>query len=502
MRLVLQAEKLVKLSKALTEPKPSEAEPQSETDPEEAGIQFHPEFPLEVWTCFGLTPRKHQAEAHLDPRRFRVDVWHRRAGKSTYALMRLLDRAYWAPAPRSRFAYLGPTYSQVQDIIWSELVEYARRIPGAEILNGALAVYIPTHKGDYSRIRLYGVDSPKQRLRGSYLDGVILDEFQDIPESVWSQQVRPMLADQTRALVDKFGRRNQWAVIIGTPKGKNQLFQMWDRADRWSRGDPVTIRYENGAVETVVSNEWAATRLSVWETGMLSPQELAQIKAEIGPTEFAQEFEVDFEIGVPGAVLKLELDELRASDRLGDFPVNNNLPVYTAWDLGWNDASAVWFFQVVGGRPVFIDFLMATNASIPRLVELVKEKGYRLARNYFPWDVAIHDLSGDGKSRAEIFRRLGLHPTPVKRVSLADGIAALRRLVQKACFDRIKCADGLELLAQYRREKDATTGLLKQEPIHDISSHAADALRTAAIGIPRWSYDTSQAGTRYQTAVF
>lgn len=413
--------------------------------------------------------------------------------------MRLLDRAYWAPAPRSRFAYLGPTYSQVQDIIWAELTEYARRIPGAEIVNGALAVYIPTHKGDYSRIRLYGVDSPKQRLRGSYLDGVVLDEFQDIPETVWSQQVRPMLADQTRALTDAFGRRNQWAVIIGTPKGKNHLFTMWDRADRWGRGEPVTIRYENGAVETVSSSEWAATRLPVQETGMLSASELAQIRAEIGPAEFAQEFEVDFEVGVPGAVLRMELEELRVSGRLGEFPVNPHLPVYTAWDLGWNDASAVWFFQLTGNQPVFIDFLMATNAPIPRLVELVREKGYRLARNYFPWDVAVHDLSGDGKSRAEIFRRLGLPPTPVRRTSLADGIAALRRLVQRSCFDRVRCADGLELLAQYRREKDPTTGLLKQEPVHDMASHAADALRTAAVGIPRWSFGYAAVG-RPQTA--
>ena len=465
------------------------AEAQEEEEP-----GFSLEMPLEVWSYFGLTPKPHQAEAHLDSRRFRIDVWHRRAGKSTYALMRLIDRAYWAPLPRSRFAYLGPTYSQVQDIIWSELFAYARKIPGAEIIAGMLSVYIPTAKGDYSRIRLYGVDSPKQRLRGSYLDGVVIDEFQDIPEAVWTQQVRPMLADGSRAQPDAFGRPNQWAVIIGTPKGKNHLFQMWDRADRWGRGEPVTIRHESGATETIVLDDWAATRLPASATGMLSASELQQIRSEIGPTAFAQEFECDFEAGVEGAILRAELDELRASGRLGSYPYNPHAPVFTCWDLGWNDASAVWFFHLTSSGPVFFDFLMATNASIPRLAELVKAKGYRLARNYFPWDVAIHDLSGEGKTRADIFRRYGIAPTPVKRSSLADGIAALRRLVQRACFDRIGCADGLELLAQYHRKKDPNTGLLREEPEHDMSSHAADALRTAAIGIPRWSYGLSSVG--------
>lgn len=458
--------------------------PDAGLDSEEA---FAPAFPLETWAFFGLTPRPHQAQAHADPRRFRVDVWHRRAGKSTYALMKLLDRAYWAPAPRARFAYLAPTYSQVQDIIWSELFSYARKIPGAEILTASLAVYIPTHKGDYSRIRLYGVDSPKQRLRGSYLDGVVIDEFQDIPDTVWTQQVRPMLSDQTRAVADAFGRPNQWAVIIGTPKGKNNLFTLWDRADRWGRGEPVTIRHENGSVETVSSDEWAATRLAVKDTRMLSEREIAQVRAEIGPTAFAQEFECDFEAGVEGAILRAELEELRASNRLGHFPHNPYAPVFTSWDLGWNDASAIWFFQILNNTPVFFDFIMTTNASIPVLVDLVKSKGYRIARNYFPWDVAIHDLSGDGKSRADIFRKLGLSPTPVRKTSLPDGIAALRRLVQRACFDKVGCADGLELLAQYHRKKDPQTGLPKLEPAHGIESHAADALRTAAVGIPRWS---------------
>jgi hypothetical protein len=172
---------------------------------------FAPQRPEDAWAFFGLTPYAHQKAAMDRTHRFLVDVWHRRAGKSTEKLLKLLYRAYWAPLPRARYAFLGPTYSQVQDIAWSELKAMADAIPGAVIRESLMAVIIPTAIGDHARIRLYGVDSPKQRLRGSYLDGVVLDEFQHIPEHVWTQQVRPMLSDRSRGCVDAKGMRNQWA---------------------------------------------------------------------------------------------------------------------------------------------------------------------------------------------------------------------------------------------------------------------------------------------------
>jgi len=450
--------------------------------------RFRLEGPNGIWKYLGLEPLPHQRAALEHPARFRVDVWHRRAGKSRYSLLKLIDRAYWNPLPRPRYAYLAPTYAQVSDIIWSELRAIADKIPGAEVLAGSLSVFIPTFKGEMARIRLYGVDSPKQRLRGSYLDGVVLDEWQDSPESVWTEQVRPMLADKSRAGVDQWGRVNQWANFIGTPKGKNHLYTMFTRAERWEAGESVIIRDDSGRTTEVHAAGWAATRLSALATGMISDDELAQIRAEVGAEAFSQEFLCDFESGAPGAILRAELEELRDSGRIGDFPVNPYLPVMTAWDLGWNDASVVWFFQMAQGRPVFVDYLIATNANIPTLVQLVREKGYRLGKNFFPWDVAVHDLSGDGKSRADIFRRYGITPSPVKRTSLPDGIAALRRLIQRACFDRTRCGDGLDLLWQYRREKDAKSGLLKAEPVENLAIHVADALRTAALGLPKWTF--------------
>jgi phage terminase large subunit len=453
--------------------------------------RFMPDFPLEAWGHFGLTPYAHQAAAFIRSARFTVDVWHRRGGKSIFRLLQLLERAASCPFKRGRYAFLAPTYSQVEDIVWSELKALADFIPGAALSEGKLSMEIPTYIGDTARVRLYGIDSPKQRLRGSYLDGVVMDEFQDFPEHVWGQQVRPMLADKSRRGVDRFGRANQWAAFIGTPKARNLLYQFWRRADAWQRGEAVEIR-DGSKIREVTSNEWAATLLNVEATRLIPDEELQAIQSEISPTEYAQEFMLDWDAGMEGAILRLELMEAKRAGRIGHFPYNPMMPVVTSWDLGWDDATCIWFLQQIEDRVNIVGFEAFTNASIPSMAKAVRDRGYRLMTNYFPHDVAVVE-QGTGRSRASIFRSEGLRVVTVpKPPNIADGIAALRRFLGRCHFDASACALGLDFLALYRREKDKATGLVKTEPVHDMGSHAADALRTAAMGIPRWTGVTNQ----------
>jgi hypothetical protein len=78
-----------------------------------------------------------------------------------------------------------------------------------------------------SMIRLYGADNP-DALRGPYLDGVVLDEFADMKPEVWNEVVRPMLAD-----------RQGWATFIGTPKGKNEFWRLYETRINACPANPV-----------------------------------------------------------------------------------------------------------------------------------------------------------------------------------------------------------------------------------------------------------------------
>jgi hypothetical protein len=67
-----------------------------------------------------------------------------------------------------------------------------------------------------ARIQLFGADNP-DRLRGLYFDGIIADEYGDWKSTVWPYVIRPALAD-----------RKGWAIIIGTPKGKNSFYERFE----------------------------------------------------------------------------------------------------------------------------------------------------------------------------------------------------------------------------------------------------------------------------------
>jgi phage terminase large subunit len=141
--------------------------------------------------------------------RWSAVVAHRRAGKTVACIMDLIKRASEHKGREPRFAYLAPTYSQAKDVAWNYLKEYTSAIPGIEKSESELWVTLPHNK---ARIRLYGAEN-YDRLRGLYLDGIIIDEAGDIDPRAYPEVIRPALSD-----------RQGWATFIGTPKGRNDFF--------------------------------------------------------------------------------------------------------------------------------------------------------------------------------------------------------------------------------------------------------------------------------------
>lgn len=446
---------------------------------------FAPRTEAEVAAWLGWDLKPHQRAVNDERKRFRVDIWHRRAGKTVAKVVKLVARAYMCPFDDGRYAYLAPTYHQAEDIAWAYLSAAGEKIPGSVPQLSKLAITIPTARGSTARIRLYGVDSPKQRLRGGYLDGAVADEYQDIPEHVLGQQVLPMLADRSRQGVDLWGHPNQWLDIIGTPKGKNQLYRAYLSADRWAKGQPVMSEDpDTGELRPVYSDEYGATLLPWDATGMISPKEAARLRADPkSGGDFPQEFECSFDAGLKGAIFADELREIGKLGQITHLPVLREAPVHTAWDLGWNDHTAIWFFQSHGETFRFIDYWEGFNASIPRLREVLAGKGYVYGRHLMPHDVEVHEL-GTGKTRAAAFRDNGIRTSTVKKLPEPDQIAAGRAALWSCWFDADRCQRGLDMLALWRREKDPATGLYREAPVHDESSHAAKAFLTFAVGRP------------------
>lgn len=206
----------------------------------------------------GFRPRPWQAACFRALKRFSVLVIHRRAGKTVMAVMKLIDAALRNDRQAPRYAYLAPLFNQAKDTAWTYLKHYTGKIPGTKINESETWVELPNG----ARIRIYGADNP-DRLRGIYLDGVVLDEVADMKPEVWDEVVLPTLSD-----------RGGWALFIGTPKGVNRFSELFDLAGR--------------------TDGWFAALYDVYQTEALPANEIELARATMPDNAFRQEYLCDF----------------------------------------------------------------------------------------------------------------------------------------------------------------------------------------------------------------
>jgi phage terminase large subunit len=178
---------------------------------------------------------------------------------------------------------------------------------------------------------------------------------------------------------------------------------------------------------------------------------------------------------------------LKARDegRITTVGIEPSLLVNTAWDLGVSDSTAIWFFQYLpaggAGEWRFIDYYEASGEGLPHYAEVLASKGYRYGKHIAPHDIAVREL-GSGKSRIETARGLGIHFEIAPNLPVVDGIDAARSVIGAAWLDKDKCGEGLKALWAYQKERDEVHNCWKRTPLHDWTSHGADAFRYAAVG--------------------
>jgi hypothetical protein len=216
---------------------------------------------------------------------------------------------------------------------------------------------------------------------------------------------------------------------------------------------------------------------------------------------------------VGGAIYGEVLTKARADRRISSVPYDPTLRVDTAWDLGVGDATAIWFSQSVGREVRLIDYYEASGEGLSYYAAVLDRKRdeYKdliYGRHIAPHDIQVREL-GSGRSRIEVAQSLGIYFDIAPQMGLEDGINAVRMLFPRLYIDEERCAAGLEALARYRRSWNKQMGEYKATPVHDSSSHAADALRYLALGyrptlpkIPRDRYWRAQLRQRLPGSVW
>jgi hypothetical protein len=411
----------------------------------------------------GWRPRPYQMDAwkYLEQGGKRlVLVQHRRAGKDEVALNWTAIAAVQRPGT---YWYLLPEISQGRKAIWNAVNEDTgiRRIDQAfpEELRARTndhEMFIEFKSG--STFQVVGSDSYNS-LVGSPPVGVVLSEWALANPAAWAY-LSPVLE-----------RNGGWAIFPYTPRGKNHGYAFW-KASQESEG-------------------WFGVKQTALETGVFTTDQLARIKTDLirlygdedGENLFNQEYLCSFDAAIMGSYYGRIVARLEQQGRITAVPYDPNYPVITGWDLGLDDATAIWFAQIVGREVRVFDYLECRNRELTAIARDVLAKGYAYADHYLPHDVEVREITS-AKTRRETLELLGLKPIrPGKQRDAGERINSVRNFLPLCVFDAKRCERGLEALKSYCVDYDEKNATPRKNPKHNWASHPADAFGEIAMQI-------------------
>lgn len=190
-----------------------------------------------------------------------------------------------------------------------------------------------------------------------------------------------------------------------------------------------------------------------------------------------------------GAVYGQELKDLEAEGRALPLRWDPRFPVDTSWDLGVGDNTVVLFWQTVGNIERLISWYSSTDTGLEHYAEELQSRGFLYRDHLGPHDIAVREWGANGISRISQAKRLGIRFKPMPKLAKGDSIGLSSQLIKRMeinvssepvedPFD--DCAFILEALKQYRFTFDKERKVMSKNPVHDWTSHYADALATKA----------------------
>jgi len=423
----------------------------------------------DVFLPHGYEPRPYQLpfwEYMQNGGKRAILVWHRRSGKDkstfNFTISAMAEKV-------GIYYYFFPTFNQGRKILWDGIDRDGKLLmhfPASFIKNkNETEMKITTTNG--SIFQIVGTDNYDQ-IRGTNPVGCVFSEFSEQDPGAWDV-VRPILKEN-----------GGWAVFCSTPKGQNHLYDLFSVASQ--------------------NPSWFCQIKTIDDTGVFTR---ADVDAEIAlgmDADFAeQEYYCSFTGSLAGAYFGKQMQAAKVAGRICRVPWEPLLPVHTAWDLGLDDAMAIWFFQRHRFEFRFIEYVEGNGEGIPFYLDIMQKRPYKYGRHKAPHDINVKEI-GTGKSRWETARGLGLTYDIVKKQAKEDSIQAARSLIPLSWFDSEKCRRGLAALQFYHKEYDKAARTYKKTPHHDWSSHPADAYQIAALG-SRVGLSDEERDKRPRTAV-
>ncbi len=372
--------------------------------------------------------------------------------------------------------YIFPTYAQAKKVIWDSITNDGKSfhdfIP-KELIKSKNSQEMKITFTNGSILQLIGSDNIDS-IVGTNPYACIFSEYA-IQDPRAYQFIRPILA-----------ANDGWALFISTPRGKNSFWELYQVA--------------------LNSPDWFAYKLTLDDTRHIPYKEIERERADGLMSEdlIQQEYYCSFSLGVEGAYYTKYLDKMRLNNQIGCVPYEVGFKVHTAWDIGVRDSTSIIFFQTIGQTVRFIDCYENSKEGLEHYVKVLAQKDYIYGKHIAPHDINVKEF-GSGMTRIEKAKQLGIKFTVAPNLSIMDGIESVRSAFSKIWIDETKCEKLLKAINNYRQEYDSKKKTYKERPLHDWTSHMADALRYLCITLPKTRDGHStpeELDSRYREAMF
>ncbi len=372
-------------------------------------------------------------------------VWHRRTGKDKTCFAQEI-----VPAMFERvgvYHYYFPTTTDGRKILWNGIDKdgfpLIKHLPSDLIITKRdTDMFIKVRNGSTFQI----IGSDRVESVGTNPVGSVFSEFSK-QNPRWWDLVRPILAEN-----------EGWAIFNWTPRGKNHAYRM----DRMARSNP----------------KWFYQILKADETNAISQEAIDEDRLSGMSEEMVQqEYYCSYSLGVEGAYYGRIMGRLWDDGRISNIAVDPNALVHTAWDLGYGDSTAIWFYQQVGNEIHLIDYYENHGEAIRHYIGVLEDKGYRYGTHYAPHDVKKGSLA-TGETLLDTAKGLGMEFYTLQREhDVDDGIERTRGIFHRCWFDQERCKQGIDALEDYHSEYNEKSAVYSTTPKHNWASHGADAFR-------------------------
>lgn len=395
-----------------------------------------------------------------------LTVWHRRGGKDLTGMHQLCKMAHQRIAS---YWHMFPTMEQGRKAIWTEFTKDGERIM-EQVFPRAIRktprewspqseMVVELKCGSIYRV----IGSDKMESVGAGPAGVLFSEYSLAKPRTWDL-VRPMLRE-----------KDGWAWFNFTPRGKNHAYKLYEMA----RKNP----------------DWFCDLKTLYDTRAYDPDRTIAEERASGMSEdmIAQEYFCDFNAANQGSFWGAAVAQLEKRGGICAFDPPGRDEVFTNWDLGKADDTAIWWWRPRAGGIDVLDHYASHGEELAHYFDILESRadrhGWKYRKHWLPHDARAKTLATKASVQDQFMARYPGRVAIVPDMLLKDGIEAGRKLLGAGIRIHLRCSevsspkdcDGVEALRAYHREWDDAGKCFREKPVHDWSSHTADSWRYMAV---------------------